>query len=192
MNSGPSDQLPQCFLNVNWSGSTGHSSQFGSALSSLMPAQSATSAAPVFGASGNSSPKIGFSKLGHLQQLQPQAAGGVNVAASLSAMAHLDQFLADPSFAERAARFSSFDDQNYGLLSSQLEHLESNKQVPASNEVQFEVNNAALGIAKEETSASHPRSVSREVSFGCVGGSNKKKRKAPAKSKDKDVASSKV
>ncbi|WOL18733.1 transcription factor bHLH77 [Canna indica] len=238
MNSESSDQLPQCFLNLKWSNSVENSGQLGPALISLMSSQYSNFAAPAessgfckpgrglqgggnssegispqsefMGASMNSSPKIDFSKLGHLHQVKPQALGGLTVAGNL-ALAHLDHLLADPGFAERAARLSIFDGQNYGWLSSNLElpgngkpsnpasnqlpvasgpqigHLERSRQIPASNGLQMEMNNAELGIAREETSVSDPLSASREASLGGSKGSSAKKRKSPVKSKEKEM-----
>lgn len=203
MNSGSSDRSPKCFLNQNWDRSVDHISQFGSALGSFMSPQSSFEL------------ERGLQRLGHLSEEVPpqshfmdssgnsQPLGGLVIAGNL-ALAHLDQFPADPGFAERAARFSSFDGQSYGWFSGQFElpgsgkpstaaiihsltasglqigHLESNRQIPVSNGLQLKMNCAGPAISREETSLSDP-----------IPASNGKKRKAPSKSKEKDAASPK-
>lgn len=203
MNSGSSDRSPKCFLNQNWDRSVDHISQFGSALGSFMSPQSSFEL------------ERGLQRIGHLsEEVPPQshfmdssgnshALGGLVIAGNL-ALAHLDQFPADPGFAERAARFSSFDGQSYGWFSGHFElsgsgkpstaaiiqsltasglqigHLESNRQIPVSNGLQLKTNSAGPAISREEMSQSDP-----------ISASNGKKRKAPSKSKEKDAASPK-
>ncbi|RWW80435.1 hypothetical protein BHE74_00011223 [Ensete ventricosum] len=199
MNSGSSDRTPGCFLNQNWERSVDHISQFGS----FMSPQS------------SSELERGLQRLDHLsEEILPQshfmdssgnsqALGGLVIAGN-RALAHLDQFPADPGFAARAARFSSFDGQSYGWFSGHFElpgsgkpstaaiiqsltasglqigHLECNRQIPVSDGLQSKMNSAGPAISREETSLSDP-----------ISASNAKKRKAPSRSREKGAASPK-
>ncbi|CAL9085911.1 unnamed protein product [Musa textilis] len=215
MSSGPSNQLLQCFLNLNSDHSIDPDSQLGSAMSSFMSSQSSSSAAPakscgfrelgaclqriddsseevsprsqVTDASGNSCPKGDLSKLDNVRRHLPQAMGGLTIAGNL-ALAHLEQFAACPVFVESAVRLSSLDAQNRCWRSSHLE-LPGNANLHssvASNQFPT-VRYAELWNSREETSVSDPISVSGEASLRAPRDSNAKKRKAPLKSKEKDT-----
>ncbi|WOL11508.1 transcription factor bHLH77 [Canna indica] len=223
MNSGALDQLPQCFLNLNWDNSVDSSSQFGSALGCFMSANSdgpgesfrfgkyervvhsvgnsgegISPQPPLVGAPMNPSPKSDLCNLGHaIRGLLPSAG-------NLTPAAHFDQFPAETSFPESAARLSSINGGNYPWLASQVElsgrgklsivssgqsmiatglqigHLNSNAQIPVLNELQMKK-------AKEEISVSESVSASGEASEGDSKGSNANKRKAHPKINEKDA-----
>ncbi|KAI5020122.1 hypothetical protein ZWY2020_045010 [Hordeum vulgare] len=125
MNCGPPDQLPPAtagFLNLNWDNSMdagGH------------PSPASNSAAPTEGLAlhgisprpqqhyGAGTPlgsptKLNLSMMGqyrhHAHQYPPPPqVGGLPTLENLMPMGSLDQFLADPGFAQRAARLSGFD-----------------------------------------------------------------------------------
>ncbi|KAG8054223.1 hypothetical protein GUJ93_ZPchr0001g30545 [Zizania palustris] len=138
MNCGPPDQLPpatatSCFLNLNWDQSMGAATAGGHldpGLSSMVssPASNSTAAVasdglalhgispqPHYGGTPLSSPpKLNLSMMGQFHHYPPPQVGGAGASGlpmldNLMPMGHLDQFLADPGFAERAARLSGFD-----------------------------------------------------------------------------------
>jgi hypothetical protein len=206
MNCGPPDQLPpgsapSCFLNLNWDQSMA-ADQLDPALSSMVssPASNSTAAAAVtdgralhgispqqqYGGTPLSSPP----KLNLFHQTRPQfhhfpppQVGGLPILENLMPMGHLDQFLADPGFAERAARLSGFDGRpggsGYGGVPGQF-GLADAGPIGALKELE-------LGNGRDESSVSDPASASAEMALnkGPSDG-NAKKRKASGKGKGKD------
>ncbi|XP_008792945.1 transcription factor bHLH62-like [Phoenix dactylifera] len=232
MNCGPPPgQLPPCFLNLNWEQSMDPTSHFESALSSIVSSPSSNSLATAEGLavnnlvgrlgsvynSGeispqshymttplNSPPKLNLSMMGRIGPHQP-AVGSLPFSANPIPITHLDQFSADPGFAERAARFSCFDGRNYGGFAGQFGLPEAGKLSRASSgqslkaagpqtglpergkatqtqeRMQLEAKDAEFGNAREESSVSDPVSASGEVSLRSSGENNPRKRKAAPK-----------
>lgn len=208
MNCGPPDQLPaaaapSCFLNLNWDQSMDAAAAGGHldpALSSMVssPASNSTAAAateelslhgispqPHYGGTPLSSPtKLNLSMMGQFHHYPPPQVGGAGAGGlpnleNMMPMGHLDQFLADPGFSERAARLSGFDARGsgggyggttpgqFGLPDGALKELE-------------------LGNARDESSVSDPASASAEMALKGAFEGNAKKRKASGKGKGKD------
>jgi hypothetical protein len=208
MNCGPPDQLPpgsapSCFLNLNWDQSMA-ADQLDPALSSMVssPASNSTAAAAVtdgralhgispqqqYGGTPLSSPP----KLNLFHQTRPQfhhfpppQVGGLPILENLMPMGHLDQFLADPGFAERAARLSGFDGRpggsGYGGVG-----VPGQFGIPDAGPIGA-LKELELGNGRDESSVSDPASGSAEMALnkGPSDG-NAKKRKASGKGKGKD------
>ncbi|OEL20491.1 Transcription factor bHLH77 [Dichanthelium oligosanthes] len=212
MNCGPPDQLPpasapSCFLNLNWDQSMAAAAagdHLDPALSSMVssPASNSTAAAatdglalhgispqPQYGGTPLSSPpKLNLSMMGQFHhyptpQVGGAGPGGLPILENLMPMGHLDQFLADPGFAERAARLSSFDGRpggsGYGGAVAGQFGLPDACPVGALNELE-------LGNGRDESSVSDPASASAEMALKGPSDGNAKKRKASGKGKGKD------
>lgn len=128
MNCGPPDQLPppppQSFLNLNsWDSSSMDAGHQLDPMTSSPPAANTTDAHALHRISprphyAGSPPKLNLSMMGQYHPHHyPGGAGLPPTLENLMPIASLDQFLADPGFAERAAaRLSSFDARaSYGL-----------------------------------------------------------------------------
>ncbi|KAG8078860.1 hypothetical protein GUJ93_ZPchr0007g3536 [Zizania palustris] len=132
----------------------------------------------------SSPPKLNLSMMGQFHHYPPPQVGGAGVGGlpileNLMPVGHLDQFLADSSFAERAARLSGFDAR--GAVAPAQFGLPDTGPIGALKEME-------LRNARGESSVFDPASASVEmpplkkgVSDGNVG-----KRKAPEKGKGKD------
>jgi len=212
MNCGPPDQLPpasapSCFLNLNWDQSMAAAAagdHLDPALSSMVssPASNSTAAAatdglalhgispqPQYGGTPLSSPpKLNLSMMGQFHHYQPPQVGGAGpgglpILENLMPMGHLDQFLADPGFAERAARLSGFDGRpggsHYGGAVPGQFGLPDAGPVGALKELE-------LGNGWDESSVSDPASASAEMALKGPSDGNAKKRKASGKGKGKD------
>ncbi|CAO2167491.1 unnamed protein product [Urochloa humidicola] len=213
MNCGPPDQLPpasapSCFLNLNWDQSmaaTAAGDPLDPALSSMVssPASNSTAAAatdglalhgispqPQYGGTPLSSPpKLNLSMMGQFHHYPPPQVGGAGpgglpILENLMPMGHLDQFLADPGFAERAARLSGFDGRTggsgYGAAAVPGQFgLPEAGPVGALKELE-------LGSGRDESSVSDPASASAEMALKGPSDGNAKKRKASGKGKGKD------
>ncbi|KAK3162827.1 hypothetical protein QOZ80_1BG0094310 [Eleusine coracana subsp. coracana] len=207
MNCGPPDQMPpaapapSCFLNLNWDHSmaaAGSGDHLDPALSSMVssPASNSTAAAasdglalhgispqPQYGGTPLSSPpKLNLSMMGQFHHYPPPQVGGAGAAGlpileNLMPMGHLDQFLADPGFAERAARLSGFDGRcGYGPGQFGLPDA---GPVGALKEME-------LGNGRDESSVSDPASAGAEMALKGPSDGNARKRKASGKGKGKD------
>jgi len=205
MNCGPPDQMPpatapSCFLNLNWDQSMAAAAgdHLDPALSSMVssPASNSTAAAaseglalhgispqPQYGGTPLSSPpKLNLSMMGQFHHYPPPQVGGAGLPLleNLMPMSHLDQFLADPGFAERAARLSSFDGRagGGGGYGGQF-GLPDAGPVGALKELE-------LGNGRDESSVSDPASASAEMALKGPSDGNARKRKASGKGKGKD------
>ncbi|XP_015688052.1 transcription factor bHLH77 isoform X1 [Oryza brachyantha] len=210
MNCGPPDQLPpatapSCFLNLNWDQSMdaagGH---LDPALSSMVssPAASNSTAAPdglalhgispqthYGGTPLSSPPKLNLSMMGQFHHYPPQVggagagAGGLPILENLMPMGPLDQFLADPGFAERAARLSGFDARGggggYGGAGPAQFGLPDAGPAGASKDME-------LGNTRDESSVSDPAPGGAEIPPKGASDGNARKRKASGKGKGKD------
>ncbi|VAH83508.1 unnamed protein product [Triticum turgidum subsp. durum] len=174
MNCGPPDQLPPAtagFLNLNWDSSMdagGHPSPAsGSAAATEGLALHGISPRPQHYGAGTplgSPTKLNLSMMGHLENLMP--------------MGSLDQFLADPGFAERAARLSGFDARGgYGGGPAQF-GLPDDGPVGALKELE-------LGSARDDSSVSDPASAGAGMALKGDSDGNARKRKAAGGSKGK-------
>ena len=212
MNCGPPDQLPpasapSCFLNLNWDQSMAAATagdHLDPALNSMVssPASNSTAAAatdglalhgispqPQYGGTPLSSPpKLNLSMMGQFHHYPPPqvggaAPGGLPILENLMPMSHLDQFLADPGFAERAARLSGFDGRpggsGYGGAVPGQFGLPDAGPIGALKELE-------LGNGRDESSVSDPASASAEMALKAPSDGNAKKRKASGKGKGKD------
>ncbi|KAL6839982.1 hypothetical protein ACP4OV_029792 [Aristida adscensionis] len=212
MNCGPPDQLapappPSCFLNLNWDQSMAAAAggdQLDPALSSMVssPASNSTAAAaseglalhgispqPQYGGTPLSSPtKLNLSMMGQFHHYPPPQVGGAGAAGlpileNLMPMGHLDQFLADPGFAERAARLSGFDARSgvsgYGGAVPAQFGLPDAGPVGALKDLE-------LGNGRDESSVSDPASAGAEMALKGPSDGNARKRKASGKGKGKD------
>jgi hypothetical protein len=211
MNCGPPDQMPPAtapsrFLNLNWDQSMAAAGAAGEhldpALSSMVssPASNSTAAAasdghalhgispqPQYGGTPLSSPpKLNLSMMGQFHHYPPPQVGGAGAAGLPileNPMGHLDQFLADPGFAERAARFSSFDGRTggggYGGAVAGQFGLPDAGPVGALKELD-------LGNGRDESSGSDPASASPEMALKGPSDGNARKRKTRGKGKGKD------
>lgn len=208
MNCGPPDQMPpatapSCFLNLNWDqsmGAAGTGDHLDPALSSMVssPASNSTAAPasdglalhgispqPQYGGTPLSSPpKLNLSMMGQFHHYPPPQVGGAGlpILENLMPMGHLDQFLADPGFAERAARLSGFDGRSGGggYGPGQFGLPDAAGPVGALKELE-------LGNGRDESSVSDPASASAEMALkGPSSDSNARKRKASGKGKSKD------
>lgn len=212
MNCGPPDQLPpasapSCFLNLNWNQSMAAAAAAGDhldpALSSMVSSPTSNSMAaaatdglalhgispqPQYGGTRLSSPpKLNLSMMGQFHHYPPPQVGGAGpsglpILENLMPMGHLDQFLADPGFAERAARLSGFDGRTggsgYGAVPGQFGLPEAGP-VGALKELE-------LGNGRDESSVSDPASASAEMALKAPSDGNAKKRKSSGKGKGKD------
>ena len=198
---------PSCFLNLNWDQSMAAAAagdHLDPALSSMVssPASNSTAAAatdglalhgispqPQYGGTPLSSPpKLNLSMMGQFHHYQaPQVGGagpgGLPILENLMPMGHLDQFLADPGFAERAARLSGFDGRpggsGYGGAVPGQFGLPDAGPVGALKELE-------LGSGRDESSVSDPASASAEMALKGPSDGNAKKRKASGNGKGKD------
>uniref|UniRef100_A0ACD5XCA4 Uncharacterized protein n=1 Tax=Avena sativa TaxID=4498 RepID=A0ACD5XCA4_AVESA len=196
MNCGPPDQLPPppaSFLNLNWD-----SSMDASAAGRLDPMASSPAASnstaphgisprPHYGGTplGSSPPKLNLSMMGqyHHHHHYPGGAGapGLPTLENLMPMASLDQFLADPGFAERAARLSGFDAR--GSYGGQF-GLPDDGPVGALREME-------LGNGRDESSVSDPASAGAAMALkGASDGNARKRKAAGGKGKGKDSSMS--
>uniref|UniRef100_A0ACD5XFW5 Uncharacterized protein n=1 Tax=Avena sativa TaxID=4498 RepID=A0ACD5XFW5_AVESA len=195
MNCGPPDQLPPSppasFLNLNWD-----SSMDASAAGRLDPMASSPAAsnstAPPHGISprphyGSSPPKLNLSMMGqqyhHHHHHYPggACAPGLPTLENLMPMGSLDQFLADPGFAERAARLSGFDAR--GSYGGQF-GLPDDGPVGALREME-------LGNGRDESSVSDPASAGAGTALkGASDGNARKRKAAGGKGKGKDSSMS--
>uniref|UniRef100_A0A0E0FXJ8 BHLH domain-containing protein n=1 Tax=Oryza nivara TaxID=4536 RepID=A0A0E0FXJ8_ORYNI len=210
MNCGPPDQLPpatapSCFLNLNWDQSMdaaagGH---LDPALSSMVSSPASNSTGALHGISPqphygggtplSSPPKLNLSMMGqfHHYAAPPQVGGGggggggLPILENLMPMGHLDQFLADPGFAERAARLSGFDARGggggggYGGAGPAQFGLPDAGAAGASKEME-------LGNTRDESSVSDPAPGGAEIPPKGASDGNARKRKASGKGKGKD------
>jgi hypothetical protein len=200
MNCGPPDQLPPppaSFLNLNWD-----SSMDASAAGRLDPmvsspaASNATAAAGAEGLHGisprphyggtpiGSPPKLNLSMMGQYNHHYPGGAGaaGLPTLENLMPMASLDQFLADPGFAERAARLSGFDAR--GSYGPGQFGLPDDGRAGALREME-------LGNARDESSVSDPASAGAGMGpKGASDGNARKRKAAGGKGKGKDSSMS--
>jgi hypothetical protein len=201
MNCGPPDQLPPppaSFLNLNWD-----SSMDASAAGRLDPmvsspaASNATAAAGAEGLHGisprphyggtplGSPPKLNLSMMGQYNHHHyPGGAGaaGLPTLENLMPMASLDQFLADPGFAERAARLSGFDAR--GSYGPGQFGLPDDGRAGALREME-------LGNARDESSVSDPASAGAGMALkGASDGNARKRKAAGGKGKGKDSSMS--
>ncbi|CAL4959788.1 unnamed protein product [Urochloa decumbens] len=212
MNCGPPDQLPpasapSCFLNLNWDQSMAAAAagdHLDPALSSMVssPASNSTAAAatdglalhgispqPQYGGTPLSSPpKLNLSMMGQFHHYPPPQVGGAGpgglpILENLMPMGHLDQFLADPGFAERAARLSGFDGRPGG--SGYSGAVPGQFGLPEAGPVGA-LNELELGNGRDESSVSDPASASAEMALKGPSEGNAKKRKASGKGKGKD------
>ncbi|XP_062207869.1 transcription factor bHLH62-like isoform X1 [Phragmites australis] len=212
MNCGSPDQLPpasapSCFLNLNWDQSMAAAAagdHLDPALSSMVssPASNSTAAAatdglalhgispqPQYGGTPLSSPpRLNLSMMGQFHHYPPPqvggaGAGGLPILENLMPVGHLDQFLADPGFAERAARLSGFDGRaggsGYGGAVPGQFGLPDAGPVGALKELE-------LGNGRDESSVSNPASASAEMALKGPSDGNARKRKANGKGKGKD------
>lgn len=203
MNCGPPDQLPppqatapSCFLNLNWDQSMdapahrGAGAHLDPALGSMVSSPAASNSTATEGLAlhgisphygGTPPPKLDLSMMGqfHHHYPPPQAGGGsgggLPTLENLMPMGSLDQFLADPGFAERAARLSGFGGPGPGQFG-----LPDNGPIGALKELE-------LGNARDESSVSDPAS---EMALKGAPDGNARKRKAGSKGKGKDSSMS--
>ncbi|KAM0931290.1 hypothetical protein ACQ4PT_000358 [Festuca glaucescens] len=188
MNCGPPDQLPPpppSFLNLNsWDSSMDAGHQL-DPMTSSPPAANTTDGHALHGISprphyGGSLPKLNLSMMGQYHHHYPGGAGAaapLPTLENLMPIASLDQFLADPGFAERAAaRLSSFDARgSYGP--GQL-GLPDDGPVGALREMEL----------RDDSSVSDPASAGAGMA---LKDGNARKRKAGAgKGKGKDSSMS--
>jgi hypothetical protein len=210
MNCRPPDEMvpgtaPSSFLNLNWDQSmvaAGTGERLDPALSSMVssPASNSTAAAasdglalrgispqPQYGGTPLSSPrKLNLSMMGQFHHYPPPQVGGAGAAGlpileNLMPMRHLDQFLADAAFAERAARLSSFEGRGGGYdgaVPGQF-GLPDASPVGALKELE-------LGNGRDESSVSDPASARAEMALKGASDGNARKRKASGKGKGKD------
>ncbi|CAM0884325.1 unnamed protein product [Alopecurus aequalis] len=198
MNCGPPDQLPPpaSFLNLNWD-----SSMDASAAGRLDPMASSPAASNSTAAAGaneghalhgisprphfgGSPPKLNLSMMGQYRHHYPGGAGaaGLPTLENLMPMASLDQFLADPGFAERAARLSGYDAR--GSYGPGQFGLPDDGPVGALREME-------LGNARDESSVSDPASAGAGMALKGGSDGNARKRKAGGgKGKGKDSSMS--
>ncbi|WOL17946.1 hypothetical protein Cni_G26739 [Canna indica] len=139
-----------------------------------------------------------------MSHLHQHNLGGPPVSGNSISLTRLDEFSADPGFAERAVRFSSFDGQNYGPLAARLGGLgtqrllktasnqplkatslqiglpEGRKESPVPSRLKLDINNGDLVNSREESAVSDPAKEEATVA---------KKRKAPPKGKGKNTRS---
>ncbi|XP_072965500.1 transcription factor bHLH78-like [Typha angustifolia] len=201
MNCGSPDQLPPCFLNLNWDQAIGPSGHFDSAVSPN-GSKISSSQSHYIGSitSLDSSPKLDLSMLGHLH-LHHQVQGGLPISGNPVPMNHFDQFSADPAFPERGPRFSGFDGGSYVGLPTQFGLPDSGKlsRVSSSLSVQGnrsdvrvwesdQVNTVELRNSREESSVSDPTLGSGGMCLRAASESNGRKRKAAAKGKGKQTS----
>lgn len=188
MNCGQPDQLPPPpaagFLNLNWD-----SSMDASAAGHLDPPAASNSAAAAHGISprphyGGSPPKLNLSMMGQYHHHYPGGAGaaGLPTLENLMPMASLDQFLADPGFAERAARLSGYDAR--GSYGPGQFGLPEDGPVGALREME-------LGSGRDESSVSDPASAGAGMALkGASDGNARKRKAAGGKGKGKDSSMS--
>ena len=198
MNCGQPDQLPPAtagFLNLNWDSSMDASHPMASSPASNSAA--ATEGLALHGISprpqqhyGAGTPlgsptKLNLSMMGqyrhhnhHYPTPPPPQVGGLPTLENLMPMASLDQFLADPGFAERAARLSGFDARGgYGAGPPQF-GLPDDGPVGALKELE-------LGSARDDSSVSDPASAGAGMALKGASDGNARKRKAAGGSKGK-------
>ncbi|KAF7039366.1 hypothetical protein CFC21_049376 [Triticum aestivum] len=198
MNCGPPDQLPPAtagFLNLNWDSSMDASA--GGRPSPASGSAAATEGLALHGISprpqqhyGAGTPlgsptKLNLSMMGqyrhhnhHYPTPPPPQVGGLPTLENLMPMASLDQFLADPGFAERAARLSGFDARGgYGAGPPQF-GLPDDGPVGALKELE-------LGSARDDSSVSDPASAGAGMALKGASDGNARKRKAAGGSKGK-------
>ncbi|KAM3353617.1 hypothetical protein ACQJBY_024649 [Aegilops geniculata] len=202
MNCGQPDQLPPAtagFLNLNWDSSMdagGHPSPASNpAAATEGLALHGISPRPHYGAGGTplgSPTKLNLSMMGQYRHHHhnpyppppPQVGGaGLPTLENLMPMGSLDQFLADPGFAERAARLSGFDARGgYGGSQAQF-GLPDDGPVGALKELE-------LGSARDDSSVSDPASAGAGMALKGASDGNARKRKAAGggKGKGKDAA----
>lgn len=202
MNCGPPDQLPpapSCFLNLNWDSSMdagGHPTMASSPASN----STATEGLALHGISprpqqhyGGGTPlgsptKLNLSMMGqyrhHHHYPPPPQVGGLPTLENLMPMGSLDQFLADPGFAERAARLSGFDARGgYGGGPAHF-GLPDDGPVGALKELE-------LGSARDDSSVSDPASAGAGMALkGASDGNARKRKAAGGKGKGKDASMS--
>ena len=107
---------------------------------------------------------------------------GLPTLENLMPMASLDQFLADPGFAERAARLSGFDAR--GSYGQGQFGLPDDGPVGALREME-------LGNARDESSVSDPASASAGMALkGASDGNARKRKAAGGKGKGRDSSMS--
>ncbi|KAM0846036.1 hypothetical protein ACQ4PT_055945 [Festuca glaucescens] len=200
MNCGPPDQLPPppSFLNLNWDSSmdasaAGHLDPMTSspAASNTTAVAGATDGHALHGISprphyGGSPPKLNVSMMGQYHHHYPGGAGasGLPTLENLMPIAPLDQFLADPGFAERAARLSSFDAR--GSYGPGQFGLPDDCPVGALREME-------LGNARDDSSVSDPASAGAGMALKGGSDGNARKRKAgggKGKAKDSSMSTS--
>ncbi|XP_037407917.1 transcription factor bHLH77-like isoform X2 [Triticum dicoccoides] len=200
MNCGQPDQLPPAtagFLNLNWDSSMDASHPMASSPASNSAAATEGLALhgisprpqPHYGAGGTplgSPTKLNLSMMGQYRHHHhhspyppppPQVRGaGLPTLENLMPMGSLDQFLADPGFAERAARLSGFGPAQFGLP--------DDGPVGALKELE-------LGSARDDSSVSDPASAGAGMALKGASDGNARKRKAGgggSKGKGKDAS----
>ncbi|XP_062229557.1 transcription factor bHLH77-like isoform X2 [Phragmites australis] len=193
-----------CFLNLKWDQSMAAGDHLGQALSSMVssPASNSTAAAatdglalhgispqPQHGGTPLSSPpKLNLSMMGQFHHYQPPQVGGAGAAGlpileNFMPMGHLDQFLSDPGFAERAARLSGFDGRASGSVYGGA--VPGQFGLPDAGPVSA-LKELELGNGRDESSVSDPASASAEMALKGPSDGNARKRKASGKGKCKD------
>ncbi|NP_001168271.1 Transcription factor bHLH78 [Zea mays] len=186
MDCGPPDQLPPssapaCFLNLNWDQSMAAATAGDHLDLVSSPASNSTAAdglalhgispQPQYGGTPLSSPrKLNLSMMGQFHHYPP--------------MGHLDQFLADPGFAARAARLSGFDGRPGG--SGYGGAVPGQFGLPDAGPIGGALRELELGNGRDESSVSDPASASAEMALKAPSDGNAKKRKASGKGKGKD------
>jgi hypothetical protein len=173
MDCGPPDQLPPssapaCFLNLNWDQSMAAATA-GEHLDLVSSPASNSTAADGLALHGIS-PKLNLSMMGQFHHYPP--------------MGHLDQFLADPGFAARAARLSGFDGRPGG--SGYGGAVPGQFGLPDAGPIGGALRELELGNGRDESSVSDPASASAEMALRAPSDGNAKKRKASGKGKGKD------
>jgi hypothetical protein len=198
---------PSCFLNLNWDQSmaaAGTGEHLDPALSSMVssPASNSTAAAasdglalhgispqPQYGGTPLSSPpklNLSNSMMGQFHHYPPPQVGGAGASGlpileNLMPMRHLDQFLANAGFAERAARLSSFDGRGGGYDGAVLGHFGLPDAGPVGALKELE-----LGNGRDKSLVSDPASARAEMALKGASDGNARKRKASGKGKGKD------
>jgi hypothetical protein len=209
MNCGEHNELPHCFLNLNWDQSIDRNAQLDSALTSIVSSSSQNlfSQPEISDQSFyvNTNGPIGTSA-GSLTSPPPElnlSMGGgrpglMRIMPNLVPMNHMDQFQPDPSFTESSARLACFDGRSNPGFGSQFDLASINGKRPESGmlgggQVTQLLDKAQLGInnavnSRDESSVSDPVSGSGQIGLPGPSDNGVRKRKASAaKGKGKET-----
>ncbi|KAJ3678312.1 hypothetical protein LUZ60_002115 [Juncus effusus] len=189
MNCGQPNELPHCFLNLNWDQCIDQNGQLDPQMSSMV-SQSEIPPQSHYTTNTNASIGTGTGSLSTPPELDLSMGGGgtgLIPMQYLVPMTHLDQFQPDPNFAQRAAQLSSFDERNYTNFTNQFDVSSINKGKRQEisilgGELNQLIDKSQLGVnnlnnGRDESSVSDP------VGFLGPSDSNARKRKSKAKGK---------